>query len=159
MKRTNPALLVLLGVLGAVAGWFLQTALLAAGRPLLVPPFTLGAALALIGVIVVALALPIWRFVRGTVKGKVDPFYATRVVVLAKASSLTGSLLGGATAAIVVFLLSRSVVPPLGSMAMAIASLVGSVVLLAGGLVAEKMCTLPPHEDGATRPGTDKDSE
>ena len=77
----------------------------------------------------------------------VDPFYATRVVVLAKASSLAGALVTGLAAAILVFLLTRSVLPAVGSLTMAVVTAVGAVVLLAGGLVAEKMCTLPPEDD------------
>jgi hypothetical protein len=98
-------------------------------------------------VLVVLIALPVYRVVRGTAKTRVDPFYATRAVVLGKASSLTGALLGGAALAILLFLLTRSVIPPVGSLAMAIATTVAGVMLLAGGLIAEKMCTLPPSDD------------
>ncbi|MCU1543788.1 MAG: hypothetical protein JWM50_1653 [Microbacteriaceae bacterium] len=147
MTRTRPSILLLLAVLGGGAGWFMETALVASGRPTFIPPITLAAALALIGVIVVLLALPVYRVVRGTAKTRVDPFYATRAVVLAKASSLTGTLLGGAALAVTIFLLTRSVIPPVGSVALAVATTVAGVVLLAGGLIAEKMCTLPPSDD------------
>ena len=151
MTRTRPSMLLLMGLLGGVAGWFLETALVAGGRAAFIPPVTLAAALALIGIIVVALALPVYRVVKGTAKTRVDPFYATRAVVLAKASSLTGALLGGAAVAILLFLLTRSVIPPVGSLALAIATVVAGIVLLAGGLVAEKMCTLPPSDDDQTQ--------
>jgi len=151
VTRTRPSMLLLMGLLGGVAGWFLETALVASGRAAFIPPVTLAAALALIGIIVVALALPVYRVVKGTAKTRVDPFYATRAVVLAKASSLTGALLGGAAVAILLFLLTRSVIPPVGSLALAIATVVAGIVLLAGGLVAEKMCTLPPSDDDQTQ--------
>jgi len=147
VTRTRPSILILLAILGAGAGWLLETALVAGGRATFVPPVTLAAALALIGVIVVVLAVPVYRVVRGTAKTRVDPFYATRAVVLAKASSLTGALLGGVAVAILVFLLTRSVIPPVGSLAQAIATVVAGILLLAGGLIAEKMCTLPPSDD------------
>jgi hypothetical protein len=51
-----------------------------------------------------------------------------------------------------VFLLTRSVVASASSVGMAAVTLVGAGILLAGGLVAEKMCTLPPEDDG-DRPG------
>jgi hypothetical protein len=89
--------------------------------------------------------------VKGTAKSRVDPFYATRAVVLAKASSLTGALLGGAAVAVLVFLLTRSVIPPVSSLALAIATVVAGIVLLVGGLIAEKMCTLPPTDDDPTQ--------
>jgi hypothetical protein len=150
VTRTRPSVLLLLAVLGGGAGWFLETALVASGRPTFIPPVTLAAVLALIAVVVVVMALPVYRVVRGTAKRRVDPFYATRAVVLAKASSLTGALIGGAALAILLFLLSRSVVPPVGSLGLAVASTVAGVLLLAGGLIAEKMCTLPPSDDDST---------
>lgn len=154
MTRSSPALLVLLAVLGGVAGWFLEVARVAMSQAALVPPITLGAVLGLLGIIIVVYALPVYRVVRRTATKPVDPFYATRVVLLAKASSLTGSLLGGGAAGILVFLLSRSVVAAAGSLSMAILTTVGAVVLLAGGLIAEKMCTLPPDDDSKTPTGT-----
>jgi hypothetical protein len=151
VTRTRPSTLLLMAILGAVAGWFLETALVVTGRAAFIPPVTLAAALALIGVIVVVLALPVHRVVKGTAKSRVDPFYATRAVVLAKASSLTGALLGGAAVAVLVFLLTRSVIPPVSSLALAIATVVAGIVLLVGGLIAEKMCTLPPTDDDPTQ--------
>jgi hypothetical protein len=151
VTRTRPSTLLLMAILGAVAGWFLETALVVTGRAAFIPPVTLAAALALIGVIVVVLALPVYRVVKGTAKSRVDPFYATRAVVLAKASSLTGALLGGAAVAVLVFLLTRSVIPPVSSLALAIATVVAGIVLLVGGLIAEKMCTLPPTADDPTQ--------
>lgn len=155
MKRTSPSLLVLLAVFGGVAGGLIELALSATGRAIIIPPITLALALAVIGGIVVSLAIPIRRFTRGRAKAPVDPFYATRVLVLAKASALTGSLVVGAGAGILVYLLTRSVVP-LGSVGPTVATLVGAAVLLAGGLIAEHMCTIPPgsgdddDDDGAT---------
>jgi hypothetical protein len=147
VTRTRPSVLALLAVLGGAAGWFLEVARVASGAPVIVPPYTLAVVLALIGVIIVIYAVPVWRVVRGTARKSVDPFYATRVVLLAKASSLTGALLGGGAGGIVVFLLSRSVIAGVGTVSMAILTAVGAAILLAGGLIAEKMCTLPPDDE------------
>jgi len=146
VTRSKPSILLLLAVLGGAAGWFLEVALVASGQTAAVPPYTLAVVLGLIGVIIVIYAVPVWRVVTGTAKKPVDPFYATRVVLLAKASSITGSLLGGGTAGILIFFLTRSVVA-VGSVPMAVFTIIGSAVLLAGGLIAEKMCTLPPDDD------------
>ena len=147
MTRTRPSTLIALVLLGGALGWFLETVLVATGRPRVVPPWSLGLALVVIAVLVVVLAVPVYRVVRGTAVKRIDPFYATRVVVLAKASSLAGSLLTGAAGAIVVYLLVRSAVTPVGSIAMAVSATVGAVLLVVAGLIAEKMCTLPPPED------------
>jgi hypothetical protein len=152
VTRSRPSILVLLAILGGAAGWFLEVARVASGAPIIVPPYTLAVALGLIGVIIVLYAIPVWRVVSGTAKKPVDPFYATRVVLLAKASSITGALLGGVAGGIVVFLLSRSVIAAVGSVSMAAFTTLGAAVLLAGGLIAEKMCTLPPDDDQKQEP-------
>lgn len=148
MKPTKASPLVLLAVIGGAAGWIAELMLVGSGRASLVPPITLGIALALIGVLVVFGAMPVSRVTRRVVGASVDPFYATRIVLLAKASSLTGAMLTGVAVAVLLFLLSRSVVASAGSIAMASVTVVGAAMLLAGGLVAEKMCTLPPEDDG-----------
>ena len=154
MTRTRPLTLLLLAILGGVATWFLETALTATGRPIIVPEITLPVALLLIGVIIIVMAVPVRRVTRGEAARRIDPFYATRVVMLAKASSLSGALLSGAGLGIGVYLLSRSVVPGVGSVTMAFATAVGAIMLLTAGLVAEHMCTIPPDDDdtNGTRP-------
>lgn len=156
MTRTKPLTLLLLAVFGTAALWFVETALAASGRPVLIPPFTLAVALVLIGVIIVAMAWPVRRVARGNRSARVDPFYATRVVMLAKASSLGGALLAGGGLGIAGYLLSRSVLPPVGSVTMAIATAAGGVLLLVGGLIAEHWCMIPPDDDEKKRSGTPK---
>jgi hypothetical protein len=152
VKRTSPVTLVLLAVLGGVVGAFLETALTAGGRPIIVPPLTLAIALAAIGGIVISLAVPIRRLTRGKAKGPIDPFYATRVLMLAKASALCGALLTGFGIGIGIYLLTRSVLQ-VNSVGLAVATIVGSAVLLAAGLIAEHMCTIPPGDDDDDDPG------
>lgn len=147
MTRTSPSLLVLLALAGAAAGWILELALVSMGRPLVPQPITLGIALGVIGILLVLVALPVNRVARKVPGARVDPFYATRVVLLAKSSSLAGAMVTGVSGAILVFLLTRSVLPAVGSVSMAVVTAIGAVVLLAGGLIAEKMCTLPPDDD------------
>ncbi|MDM4761646.1 DUF3180 domain-containing protein [Galbitalea sp. SE-J8] len=156
MTRTRPTVLLLVALLGGAGGWFVEVWQVAVGHPAVVPPWTLAVVLALIGVIIVLYAIPVWRSTSGRSKRekpdgavpakRVDPFYATRVVLLAKASSLTGAILGGAAVGILFFLLTRSVVAAVESVTLAIVTAVGALVLLVGGLVAERMCTLPPDD-------------
>jgi len=161
MKRTKVSTLVLLVAIGAVGAGLLQAVLASAGRPILIPPLTLPVALAAIGITVIFLAVPISRMVRGTssARGPVDPFYATRVVMLAIASALSGALITGAGIGLLVYLLTRSVTPGVGSLGLTIAAMIGAAILLAGGLVAEFMCRIPPedHDDDTplhATPGT-----
>lgn len=147
MRRTTPATLLIAAVLGVIAGWLLDEGLASSGRGVLVPPTTLAVALAAIGVVLVLLALPIRRVVKGTRKEPVDPFYATRVVMLAKASAITGALLAGTAGGVLLFLLSRPVSAGVGSVLPTAATVAGALVLTALALVAEAMCQLPPDDE------------
>lgn len=156
MKRTSAAALGVLAVVGGVAMFLLQTLLVSTGGARYEPALTLPAALVVIAVLVVVLAIPVWRSTRGRSARKVDPFYATRIVLLAKACSLSGALLGGAFAGAVAFLGTRTATG-VGSLVMAVASLGGAILLLAAGLVAEHLCTVPPDDDdqGRRRPSAE----
>jgi hypothetical protein len=157
VKRTGATPLVGLAALGFVAGFLLEYGLEAYGRPLLVPPLTLPFTLVIDAVIVLGVAIPIRRTVTGKRNARIDPFRAMRIVVLAKASSLVGALLTGASLGAVLYFTTRPVLPAIGSMWLAIASCVGAAVLTTAGLIAEHLCTLPKDEDDDV-PGAPHDS-
>lgn len=145
MKHTSAVTLAVFAVLGLALGVLVQVWLAQSGQAGVRPPLTLAIGLALIGLVDIALAWPIRKVAKGTAKTRVDPFYATRVVVLAKASAIAGALLAGAAAGFAAYLLSRSVTP-VGSIGLFISMFAGAVVLMVCGLVAEHMCKLPPDE-------------
>lgn len=147
MKRTRLSTLLGLGLAGAVAGFLLDLGIASAGRPVLIPPLTVPLTLIVVAALVIGFAVPIHRATTGALKRRIDPFRAMRVVVLAKASSHVGALLLGASGGILVYLLSRAVIPSLGSVWQDVAAIVGSIVLLVAGLVAEHLCTIPPSDD------------
>ncbi len=147
MTRTSPLHLVLVAVLGGGITWLLETGLAAAGRPIVIPPLTLIVALVLIAVLLIVLARPVRRVSRGLPNARIDPFYATRVVMLSKASSLSGALVAGGGLGITVFLLSRSVLPAVGSVTAAIGTAIAAALLLVAGLVAEHWCFIPPDDE------------
>ncbi|NRG41239.1 DUF3180 domain-containing protein [Rathayibacter sp. VKM Ac-2835] len=147
MKRTRISSLLGLGLAGAVVGFLIDLAIAAAGRPVLIPPLTVPLTLVVVAALVIGFAIPIHRATKGTLRRPIDPFRAMRVVVLAKASSLVGALLLGASGGVLVYLLSRPVVPSLGSVWQDVAAIVGAIVLLVAGLVAEHLCTIPPTDD------------
>ncbi|WP_411721747.1 DUF3180 domain-containing protein [Mycetocola sp.] len=157
MNRTHATPLVGLAALGFVAGFLLEYGLEAYGRPLLVPPLTMPFTLVVVGAVVLGVAIPIRRAVTGKRNARIDPFQAMRIVVLAKASSLVGALLTGASLGAVLYFTTRPVLPAIGSMWLAIASCVGAAVLTTAGLIAEHLCTLPKDEDDDV-PGSPRDS-
>jgi hypothetical protein len=147
VKRTSATPLIALGLAGLVVGFLVELAATAWSAPIFVPPITLPLALGLIALILVGLAWPIRQATRGRATRRVDPFMAMRIALLAKACSLSGTLLLGVGLGIVAFILTRSVVPAVTSLWLAVGMALGAVILLVGGLVAEHFCTLPPGDD------------
>jgi drug/metabolite transporter (DMT)-like permease len=144
VSRSQPMPLAAIALIGFVFAFGLNLTLAVRGQPVLVPPSSLALGLVLTAALLVALAWPVRRAAAG--ERRIDPFYATRVVVLAKASALAGALLAGAAGGLVSYLLSRSVVA-IGSTLTATGTLVAAVILLIAALVAEHFCRLPPDED------------
>lgn len=147
MTRTRVSTLVTLFAIGAGAGFLLQVALAAGSLPKFRPEYTLALSLLFIAGVVIALALPIRRATRATVRTRIDPFHATRVVLFAKASSITGALLAGAAAGLLTELLTRSGGLNSDSLLRSLAVLAGAVAVLVAGLLGEWWCTVPPRDD------------
>jgi F0F1-type ATP synthase assembly protein I len=147
VTRTRPFTLVVLAILGAGAGVVLQSVLAALGQPKLRPEYTLAITLVFVAAAAIALAVPVRRATRGNPAHRVDPFYATRVVVLAKASALGGALLSGVGLGLVIELILRSGDPGTDAYLRVFSVLGGGIALLVGGLVAEWLCTVPKSGD------------
>lgn len=161
MTRTGAVSLIIAAIIGGVAGFLLDNALSAAGQPTFTPAVTLPILLLLLGAIDVALAVPVARGANGTA-APVNPFSALRIAMLAKASSIVGAAVGGVGVGLLAFLLSRPVVPSLGSMATVIATAVCGGVLVVAGLIAEQLCTIRKDDDdeppGGLGPGAEPDA-
>ena len=153
MTRTSPAVLVIATVLGAGAGFLLDQLLTSTGNATFTPMVSLPILLALLGVLVIALAIPIRRATRGRAAAPLDPFRAVRVAMLAKAASVVGAAVGGIGIGLLLFLLTRPVIPSLGSMGTIIATIVACAVLVAAALIAENLCTIRKDDDD-DHPGT-----
>ena len=147
MTRSTPGPLIVIGVLGTVIGILVQAGLAAVNLPKLRPEFSLAITLVLVGAAAVTLAVPVRRATRGNPPQRIDPFYATRVVVLAKTSALGGALFAGFGLGLVVELALRSSGPDADAYLRVFSVLAGGVGLLIGGLVAEFLCTVPPPDD------------
>ena len=147
MKRTRPTSLIGLGVAGVVVGFLLELAASGMGLAVFVPPLTLPITLVAVAIIVVAFAVPIRRAVRGRSSRRIDPFQAMRIVVFAKACSLSGALLTGAGLGILLYLLTRDVLPASNAVLLTALGTAGAIILMIAGLIAEFFCTLPPDDD------------
>ncbi|HEY6800840.1 MAG TPA: DUF3180 domain-containing protein [Agromyces sp.] len=146
MKRTPPSAIIGFMLGGLVIGYLGDLAAVSTGGNAIVPPLSLPITLVGVAVLVVALAWPIRRAVKGKNTKHLDPFRAMRTAVLAKACSLSGALVFGFGLGITMFLITRSVVPATGTVWLALATAIGAALLMAGGLIAEYFCTLPPDD-------------
>ncbi|SBS71132.1 DUF3180 domain-containing protein [uncultured Microbacterium sp.] len=155
MKRTGATLLLTAALVGAVVGFVADQLLTAGGRPTFTPSLMLPVLLVLLGAVTVLLALPIRRAITGSGTAPVDPFRAVRIAMLAKASSIVGAFVAGVALGLLAFLLTRPVTPSLGSTSAVVAAVVGGVVLVAAGLVAEHLCTIRKDDDDE-QPGPDE---
>ncbi len=156
MRRTGPAVLLIAAAIGLAAGFLVDQVLTAGGRATFNPTITLPIFLVLLGAIVVALALPIRRATRpdrtkpaqaGGAMAPVNPFWALRIAMLAKASSMVGAAVGGFAGGLAIFLLTRPVTPSLSSLGPILATLVCGAALVAAGLYAEHLCTIRKDDD------------
>ncbi|KTR77480.1 hypothetical protein NS234_07725 [Microbacterium oxydans] len=145
MRRTSAGVLILLALLGGGVGFLLDHLLTASGRATFTPSLLLPVLLLLIAGASLGVAWPVRRSVRSGVR--IDPFRALRAATLARASSLLGAIMAGFGAGLLVFLLSRPVVPPVGSTVAMLALIGSAIVLVIAALVAEQFCTLPKDPD------------
>lgn len=117
-------------------------------------PNSLLITLPLTGIVVYLASWPVYRYRRavetfsqGPRPARPNPFYAVRVMVLAKATALAGGLFLGWHLGALIWLLAFSVGPaallgPTGFGAL------GSAMMLAGGLVGQWNCKAPKNTDG-----------
>lgn len=145
MRRTSAGVLVLLALLGGGVGFLLDHLLTASGRATFTPSLLLPVLLLLIAAASLGVAWPVRRSVRSGIR--IDPFRALRAATLARASSLLGAIMAGFGAGLLVFLLSRPIVPPVGSTVAMLALIGSAIVLVIAALVAEQFCTLPKDPD------------
>ena len=112
-------------------------------------PTNLLVTLAAIAVILLGLSIPIWRYKasltqysKGPRPKRVDPFYAVRVLLLAKASALTGSGFIGWHLGAMIAQLSLPVSFTAALLQNSL-GLVASMVLTVAAIVSEQICRLP----------------
>jgi hypothetical protein len=146
VKRTGAGILLTAAVIGIVVGFLIDQTLTATGAPTFTPSLMLPVLLVILGAVTVALAVPIRRATTGAAQ-RVDPFHAVRIAMLARASSIVGAGVAGVAVGLILFLVSRPVLPSLGSVSAVIAAAIGGLLLVAAGLIAEHLCTIRKDDD------------
>ena len=152
MKPTKLSLLLLISLPTTIAAFFVASFMVGRGLQVPVSPTNLLITLAAISLVLLGLAIPIWRY-RTALKQsstqrpkRVDPFYAVRVLLLAKASSLAGVLFASWHLGVVLFQLSGAVVVQ-GLVLQNAFGFIASLMLIAAALITEQICRLPQDSD------------
>jgi hypothetical protein len=147
LRPTNPATLIVAGLISAAAAWLVISTWYSEIPALpWIPVLTL-VALALFELVLANNTRA--RIARKPGRPPVEPLLVARYVVLAKASSLAGAIFAGFTAGLLVWLLmergrlsaAASDLPP------AIGALVASLMLVAAALWLEYACRVPKRPD------------
>jgi NADH:ubiquinone oxidoreductase subunit 5 (subunit L)/multisubunit Na+/H+ antiporter MnhA subunit len=155
MKPTKLSLLALISLPATIAAFFVASFMVGRGLQVPVSPTNLLITLAAISAVLLALSIPIWRY-RSALKQsttqhpkRVDPFYAVRVLLLAKASSLAGVLFASWHLGVLVFQISGEVVIQNLVLQNALGFL-ASLLLVIAALITEQICRLPQDQDPDT---------
>lgn len=154
MKPTKILSLIVAAAVAAIGSYLLIRFAVGAGFKVPVSGLNLILTLPIIGAIVLALAIPIIRYRRSLREfskltagsaaprpKRVDPFYAVRVLMLAKATAIAGALFTGWHLGAVAVQASQPVIAD--SIWMNVAGLIGSILMAVAGLITERICKVP----------------
>jgi len=150
MGPTRPATLVVWGLASAALAWLLISSYYR-NFPSLpwLPTITVAGLAVLEGYAAVNTRA---RIQRRPGRGRVDPLMVARFVVLAKASSLAGSIFAGFHAGLLVWLLFEPTRAATNDVPAATAGLVASLALVAAALWLERSCRVPELPDTERKP-------
>jgi hypothetical protein len=145
-------LAVIAAAVGVVSWSALRLLEATGGVPLPLPWTALAGMLVLAAAVLVA-GWPVRRWTRGDRTRRLDALRAARTLVLARASSYSGSALVGFYAAQVLLVLpDLDVEARRERLLVAGLAVLCALVMVVAGLVVERWCTLPPSEDEEDQP-------
>lgn len=138
------------------AGYLLPKVVIANGGAVPVSQLNIIVTLPAIGILLLAMAIPMFQYRRALAAvikepskpnpKRVNPFYAVRLVVLAKAIALSGAIFFGWHLGVVWLQLSSPVIPT--STGQNAFGLLGSAVMLVCAVVVERICRISDSGDG-----------
>lgn len=155
MKQTRILPLVLAAIVTAVGSFSVVRIMVSAGAQVPVSQLSLILTLVSIGVVVLVLAVPMIRYRRALAAAlvaknqiqpkRVDPFYAYRLLLLAKATAISGTLFLGWHFGVLAFQLASPVVAA-ALLPQSIGGCIASLFMTVAGLIVERICKLPDSE-------------
>lgn len=144
--QSQPLAPLVAGAVALVAALIIQFGLARSGRSPLVPTYSAALALGAIGVVLLVFGMRLKRLIADK-KRRVDPFYAVRVLVAARAGALVGGLFGGFGAGLALSLIGRSVPAATAIWGPMVAVCGAGIFLAVCGVLVERWCRVPPGDD------------
>jgi hypothetical protein len=138
---------LLIAVLVTAASWLVLDTLAGSGQEPLPLPWTAIAGTAALAAAVVSLGVPVRRWVSGRRDRPLDPLYAARAFVLAKAAAYGGAVLAGWYAGQALALLPDVVGTRRAKLVLALVAVVAAIAVSVAGLVVQRWCRVPPSDD------------
>lgn len=155
LRTIRPLWLAVIVLIAAVAGWVATVLTNRFGLPTPALPYSTLITLGLVVVIVLVLGLRVRRWRDGDRDRELSPILAARTLVLAQASAYAGALLLGWHAGVALdAVIALAYGAGAGLLALPLALIGGSAVMVVIGLVVERFCRIPP-QDG-NEPGTQR---
>jgi hypothetical protein len=150
VRPTRVRVLAVVTAVTAILGLLLQRALRASGRDMPPVPWSAAIGLLLVACLVYSAAVPVRRMTNGTPRARlVDPLRAARTAVLGKATAYAGSVILGWYLAQVLLLSPDLDIPARRAQALrAAVTALAALVLCGAGVLAERMCRVPPDDGG-----------
>ena len=148
MKATKILNLIAWTVLATTAGYLLPQIVVNQGGSIPISPLNIIITLPLIGIILLLMAIPIFKYRKALLtKAKdlnavrplpLNPFYAVRILLLAKSISISGSIFSGWHIGVVWLQLSSPIIP--SSIVQNAMALLGSIVMTICAVLVERVC-------------------
>lgn len=148
MKPISPLIIALWAIASAVIGFGYSQWAVNNGLEVPISTPTLGISISVIAIVLLVMVVPIWKYKRSLTKPSavklipVNPFYAVRVLLLAKAAAITSAVFLGWHAGVLVKQFTAPVVVA-DATTLNISAAATSVLLLVVAFVVEQICKLP----------------
>lgn len=164
MKSTSPVLLIGSAAVATAAGAAYGIYQVNHGHPLPVSHPSSLLTMPIIALVLVGLAVPIFRYRKALLEfakntndaaprprpKRLDPFYAVRVLLLAKSTSVASAVIAGFQLGLVLLQLATPVIS--ASIWLNVVGVVGGVLSLVVAIIVERACKIP---SGGADSGTD----
>ena len=155
VKPTKIWSLAIAAIAAGVISFAIVKAVVANGGSIPVAPKNLLVSIPLIAIAELLIAIPIFRYRSQLVKfamtnqrpKRVNPFYAVRVVALAKATAISGALFTGFALSLVLLQATLPIIPD--SVWQNGVALLESIMLTVAAVVIERFCKLPDDSDSS----------